>query len=210
MAPAVECRKCKRRVSSDRSSSPNSDRHSPLRRTSFRRERSPAPQKSSPELGHWLRINWAQSPVKANVSDRARSAKHMRQLKASASRSLSAQTNRSKWAQAERSLDREHGGKLGREDHDKGRHKRHMEVKDFSRDRKSLREKNDGVSLKSSRRDHSNSPKGWILRSRYSSQPLTRASKVGHGVTCLVISAPCSLFLLAISYVFTLLSHYMH
>lgn len=203
MAPAVECRKCKRRVSSDRSSSPISDRHSPLRRTSFRRERSPAPQKSSPRTRSLTRINWAQSPVKANVSDRARSAKHMRQLKASASRSLSAQTKRLKRAQAERSLDREHGGKLGREDHDKGRHKRHMEVKDFSRDRKSLREKNDGVSSKSSSRDHSNSP-------RDSSLPLTRASKVGHGVTCLVISAPCSLFLLAISYVFTLLSHYMH
>ncbi|XP_064984020.1 FHA domain-containing protein DDL-like isoform X1 [Musa acuminata AAA Group] len=102
----------------------------------------------------------------------------MRQLKASASRSLSAQTNRLKRAQAERSLDREHGGKLGKEDHDKGRHKRHMEVKDFSRDRKSSREKNDGVSSKSSSRDHSNSP-------RDSSLPLTRASKVGHGVTCL-------------------------
>ncbi|XP_064984026.1 FHA domain-containing protein DDL-like isoform X2 [Musa acuminata AAA Group] len=94
----------------------------------------------------------------------------MRQLKASASRSLSAQTNRLKRAQAERSLDREHGGKLGKEDHDKGRHKRHMEVKDFSRDRKSSREKNDGVSSKSSSRDHSNSP-------RDSSLPLTRASK---------------------------------
>ncbi|RWW42693.1 hypothetical protein BHE74_00051724 [Ensete ventricosum] len=53
MAPAVECRKCKRRVSSDRSSSSISYRHSPGKRTSSRRERDRLLfRRTLPVLGH--------------------------------------------------------------------------------------------------------------------------------------------------------------
>ncbi|THU68204.1 hypothetical protein C4D60_Mb08t01450 [Musa balbisiana] len=186
MAPAVERREHKRRVSSDRSSSPVRDRRSPRRRTSPRRERSPAPRKSSPRARSPARTNRARSPVKENVHDRARSPKRERQhspVKGSAPRSPSPRTKRLKRVHAEREseklADRELRRHSGREDHDKGRYKERGEINDVSRDSKSSREKNDSVPSKSSRRDQSDSPEGRSHRSRYGSRSPTRPPKAG-------------------------------
>ncbi|URE23971.1 FHA, partial [Musa troglodytarum] len=186
MAPAVERREQKRRVSSDRSSSPVRDRRSPRRRTSPRRERSPAPRKSSPRARSPARTNRARSPVRENVHDRARSPKRERQhspAKGSAPRSPSPRTKRLKRPHAEREseklADRELRRHSGREDHDKGRYKERGEINDISRDGKSSREKSDSVPSKSSRRDHSDSPEGRSRRSRYSSRSPARPPKAG-------------------------------
>ncbi|CAL9152883.1 unnamed protein product [Musa hybrid cultivar] len=186
MAPAVERREHKRRVSSDRSSSPVRDRRSPRRRTSPRRERSPAPRKSSPRARSPARTNRARSPVKENVHDRARSPKRERQhspVKGSAPRSPSPRTKRLKRVHAEREseklADRELRRHSGREDHDKGRYKERGEINDISRDSKSSKEKNDSVPSKYSRRDHSDSPEGRSHRSRYGSRSPTRPPKAG-------------------------------
>ncbi|RWW90416.1 hypothetical protein BHE74_00000471 [Ensete ventricosum] len=186
MAPAVERREHKRRVSSDRSTSPVRDRRSPRRRISPRRERSPAPRKSSPRARSPARTNRARSPVKENAHDRARSPKRERQhspVKGSAPRSPSPRTKRLKRAHAEREpeklADRELRRHSGREDHDKGRYRERGEIDDISRHSKSSREKNDSVPSKSSRRDHSDSPEGRSRRSRYSSRSPTRPPKAG-------------------------------
>ncbi|WOL17773.1 FHA domain-containing protein DDL [Canna indica] len=192
MAPGVERREHRHRASSDRSRSPVKNRHSPRRRTSPRRERTPPPRKSSPRAKSPIRKSRGRSPAKEYVPDRVRSPKHARQqspAKDGRSRSPSPQTKRLRRVhtdrEAEKIGDRERRRNSGREDYDKERHKEREEIKDVSRDRTSLREKNDGGSSKSSRHDHSDSieeqreKRRYHSRSRSRSHSPTRVSRAG-------------------------------
>lgn len=130
----------------------------------------------SPDRAHRVR-----SPAKETSSDRIRSPRQGRResaVKVDSSRSPSPRTKRLRRAQAEREAhgvaDRERGRSSGREDNDKGRYKERAEV--VSRDRKSLKEKNDAGLSKSSSRDPVNSPEGRSHKERRSSRSPARAS----------------------------------
>ncbi|ONK58390.1 uncharacterized protein A4U43_C09F11800 [Asparagus officinalis] len=199
-SPPQRGRSPSRRRTPARTSSPKKDsssrRKSPVKEKMLNQVKSPKHSRGKPSTRsssspspspHSKRLRRSQAerePEKRSREDHNKEGeREFREKERKRSRSLSPRSKRLMSAQAERESERvkvkEHGRNSTRKDHEKGRHGEHEETKDTLCERRSTREKNDGVSSRSSRRDRSVSPKEHNHRRKHSSHSPSRDSKAG-------------------------------